>query len=73
MPKSEFRSNFGEKFQLYFLTIPFFGEFVSLGFGEFNPKEKEETCLTRSVFYGTELMRKQMFKQEFEFERECVT
>ena len=41
-----------------YLTINYFQNFVSLGFNNFNIKEKEKNCLTHSVFYDTDLMKR---------------
>ena len=55
-----------------FLSQTFLQTFVSMGFNEVNPREKEQNALTQCVFYTTELMNRIMFRQDFEFERECI-
>jgi hypothetical protein len=55
-----------------FMSPDFFRDYIGLGFSDINPKEKDVNCLTRTVFYTTELMRQQAHRQEFEFEKECV-
>lgn len=44
------------------------------GFSDINPsrKESEINSLTDTVLYLTELMSKQTWRMEFEFERECI-
>eukprot|EP00977_Amphora_coffeiformis_P007408 scaffold1600_cov179-Amphora_coffeaeformis.AAC.23 len=54
-----------------FLTADWFQNFVGLGFGEINPKEKEINSLTQTVFYSTDLMSMQSHRQSYEFEKEC--
>ena len=42
------------------------------GFSEVNPKEKEINSLTQTAFYGTEMMSRQAWRMEYEFEKECI-
>ena len=37
-----------------------------------NPKDKEINSLTRTVFYLSDMMRRQAHRLEFEFEKECI-
>eukprot|EP00978_Attheya_sp_CCMP212_P000106 scaffold206_cov54-Attheya_sp.AAC.3 len=55
-----------------FMSIDYLRNYVPLGFSDINPKEKEINSLTQTVFYTTELMRSQSYRQEYEFEKECI-
>lgn len=55
-----------------FMTTFWFEEFIALGFGEINPKEKEINSLTQTVFYTTEMMQNLANRQSYEFEKECI-
>ena len=55
-----------------FMSPAFFQSFAGLGFTEMNPKEKEINALTRTSFYSCELMSRQSWRMEHEFEKECV-
>jgi len=55
-----------------FMSIGFFSDFIGLGFTDFNKKEKDVNAMTQTVFYDTEFMRRQQFKLENEFEKECL-
>ena len=55
-----------------FMSAEFFQMFAGLGFTEINPKEKEINSLTRTVFYSSEMMKRQAWRQEYEFEKECI-
>ena len=56
----------------HFMGVEWFGEYIGLGFSTINPKEKDINCLTQTVFYSQDLMRSQQYRQEYEFEKECV-
>ena len=34
--------------------------------------EKEVNSLTRTAFYSAEMMQRQSWRQEYEFEKECI-
>lgn len=55
-----------------FMTAEFFNNNVGLGFTDYNPKEKDVNSMTQTVFYDTEFMRRQQFRMEYEFEKECL-
>jgi hypothetical protein len=55
-----------------FMSVEWHGEFVGLGFPSINPKEKDVTSLTQTVFYTADLMRMQAYRMEYEFEKECI-
>lgn len=55
-----------------FMTTEFFNNNVGLGFTDYNPKEKDVNSMTQTVFYSTEFMRRQQFRMEYEFEKECL-
>lgn len=55
-----------------FMSSDFFQKFGGLGFSEINSKEKEINSLTQTVFYLTSLMKKQAYRMEYEFEKECI-
>ncbi|KAL7554568.1 hypothetical protein ACHAWF_019036 [Thalassiosira exigua] len=59
-------------FQQNFLSVDWFSEYLGLGFSDINPKEKDINSLTQTVFYLTDLMRHQGYRQEYEFEKECI-
>lgn len=59
-------------FLQHFMGVEWFGEYIGLGLSDINPKEKDINCLTQTVFYSQDLMRSQQFRQEYEFEKECV-
>ena len=59
-------------FQEKFLSVEWFSEYIGLGFLEINPKEKDINSLTQTVFYLTDMMRHQGYRQEYEFEKECI-
>ena len=40
---------------------------------EINPKEKEINSLTQTAFYSIELMARQAWRMEYEFEKECIS
>ena len=54
------------------MTVDFFNDFVGLGFTDYNIKEKDINSMTQTVFYGTDFMRRQQFRMEYEFEKECL-
>jgi hypothetical protein len=54
------------------MSIEYFKVFVPLGFNQFNEKEKEKNALTHTVLYSINLMQQQMYRQSYEFERECI-
>jgi hypothetical protein len=55
-----------------FMTTEFFNDNAGLGFTDYNPKEKDINSMTQTVFYDTEFMRRQQFRMEYEFEKECL-
>ena len=55
-----------------FMTSEFFCDNAGLGFTDYNPKEKDINSMTQTVFYDTEFMRRQQFRMEYEFEKECL-
>ena len=55
-----------------FMTTEFFNDNVGLGFTDYNPKEKDINSMTQTVFYDTDFMRRQQFRMEYEFEKECL-
>eukprot|EP00536_Pseudo-nitzschia_multiseries_P000059 jgi/Psemu1/321429/estExt_fgenesh1_pg.C_20043 len=55
-----------------FMTVDFFSSNAGLGFTDYNPKEKEINSMTQTVFYDTAFMRRQQFRMEYEFEKECL-
>ena len=61
-----------EFFKNGFMTVAFFNEFAGLGFSPCVPGEKEINSLTRTAFYLTEMMQRQAWRNEYEFEKECI-
>eukprot|EP00804_Cyclotella_cryptica_P011896 CCRYP_004399-RA/>CCRYP_004399-RA protein AED:0.06 eAED:0.06 QI:211/0.78/0.8/1/0.71/0.6/15/1860/1813 len=59
-------------FQQNFLTAEWFREYVGLGFSEINPREKDINSLTQTVFYNIDLIRSMSYRQDYEFEKECI-
>ena len=55
-----------------FMSVAFFNEFVGLGLSPFVPAEKEVNALTQTAWYSVEMMSKQSWRQEYEFEKECI-
>jgi hypothetical protein len=43
-----------------------------LGFSDINPKEKDINSLTQTVFYNIDMIRGQSYRQDYEFEKECI-
>jgi hypothetical protein len=64
LSKEEFASS--KKYLPFFLksfmSVPFFSEFLGLGFQDQNPREKDINSLTITSFYGADLMRGQAFR-----------
>jgi hypothetical protein len=64
----------------YFRTFAALGKYSyyfqfftnNLGFNDINPKEKEVNSLTQAVFYSVELMSRQAWRMEYEFQKECI-
>ena len=54
------------------MSAGYFGEFCGLGFSQINLREKEINSLTRTAFYNGEMMSRQAWRQEYEFEKECI-
>ena len=54
------------------MAVEWLGGFAGLGFAEINPKEKEVNSLTQTVFYNAEMMLRQSYRMEYEFEKECI-
>jgi hypothetical protein len=74
MPLDKFKKT-KEHFSYYmscFLSVPWFNKYVGLGFNSVNPKEKDVNSLTRTVFYTEAMMARQAYRQEYEFEKECI-
>lgn len=63
---------YSDIFQNMFMTVEFFNIFAGLGFSDINPKEKDVNSLTRTVFYSSEMMQRQAYRMEYEFEKECI-
>jgi hypothetical protein len=59
-------------FLRHFMGVEWFDQYIGLGLSDINPKEKDINCLTQTVFYAQDLMRSQMYRQEYEFEKECI-
>ena len=55
-----------------FMTIDWFYDYIGLGFADINPKEKDITSLTQTVFYSTNMMSMQGNRMAYEFEKECI-
>ena len=55
-----------------FMSVQFLESFVGLGFSDTNPKEKEINSLTQTVFYSSEMMSRQQYRMEYQFEKECI-
>ena len=55
-----------------FMSTGFFADSIGLGFTDYNPKEKDVNSMTQTVFYSAEFMRRQQFRLENEFEKECL-
>ncbi len=55
-----------------FMTTDFFNDNAGLGFTDYNPKEKDINSMTQTVFYDSDFMRRQQFRMEYEFEKECL-
>ena len=54
------------------MSTDFFADSIGLGFTDYNPKEKDVNSMTQTVFYSAEFMRRQQFRLENEFEKECL-
>jgi hypothetical protein len=54
------------------MSTDFFTDSIGLGFTDYNPKEKDVNSMTQTVFYSAEFMRRQQFRLENEFEKECL-
>ena len=65
-------SKYYELFLEAFMSVAFFNELVGLGLSPFVPQEKDINSLTQTVFYSSEMMSRQSYRQEFEFEKECI-
>ena len=55
-----------------FMSASFFDVYCGLGFSQINTQEKDVTSLTRTALYSVELMGRQSWRQEHEFEKECI-
>jgi hypothetical protein len=55
-----------------FMSVSFFTRFVGLGLSPFVPTEKEVNSLTQTAWYSVEMMSRQSWRQEYEFEKECI-
>jgi len=60
------------EFQRFFMSIKWFDAFCALGFDQIPMSEKEVNCLTKTIFYTTELMRSKQHSTEYDFEKEAV-
>ncbi len=65
-------SKYYDFFLEHFMSIAFFNEFVGLGLSPFVPAEKEVNALTQTAWYSVEMMSRQSWRQEYEFEKECI-
>lgn len=74
MPTEKFRGSRSvyDYFVRHFMSAGYFSEFCGLGFSQMNLKEKDINSLTRTGFYNSEMMSRQAWRQEFEFEKECI-
>lgn len=45
---------------------------IGLGFSEINPKEKDINALTQTVFYDRDMIKSMSYRQDYEFEKECI-
>jgi hypothetical protein len=45
---------------------------AGLGFSEINPKEKDINALTQTVFYNIDMIKSISYRQDYEFEKECI-
>lgn len=61
-----------ELFLSTFMSCEFFREYCALGFSQINLREKDINSLTRTAFYGAEMMQRQAWRMEHEFEKECI-
>lgn len=60
------------EFQRSFMSIRWFETFCALGFDQIPKGEKEKNCLTKTIFYTTELMKQKQHSTEYDFEKEAV-
>jgi hypothetical protein len=74
MSEAQFRAS--KKFFAFFLDAfmspGFFDEIVGLGLSEIMLKEKEINSLTQTAFYTSQMMQRQAWRNEYEFEKECI-
>jgi hypothetical protein len=66
------KSRHYETYLSKFMSPEYFTEFAGLGFSQINLKEKDVNALTRTAFYDAELMSRAAWRQEHEFEKECL-
>lgn len=59
-------------FRNAFMTFDYMTRFIPLGFTVNNPKEKDVNSLNQTVFYAYDLMKAFMYRQSYEFEKECI-
>jgi hypothetical protein len=55
-----------------FMSAQYFVEYAGLGLSDINPREKDINSLTQTAFYSCELMARQAWRMEYEFEKECI-
>ena len=74
MTQAQFEGSkkFFEFFLTSFMSPEWFKEFCGLGFSQINLREKDVNALTRSAFYSSEMMQRQAWRMEHDFEKECI-
>ena len=55
-----------------FMSAGYFAQFAGHGLSDIVPAEKEINSLTQTAFYSTEMMGRQAWRMEYEFEKECI-
>ena len=74
MAPAQFKGSrrFYEFFLDAFMSAGYFSQFAGHGLSEIVPAEKEINSLTQTAFYSTEMMGRQAWRMEYEFEKECI-
>lgn len=57
------------------MSFDFFADYCGIGFSDWNPNTPagDINSMTQTVMYSTDLMSKQRFRMEHEFNRECIS
>ena len=63
---------FYDQFLDSFMSAVYWQDFLGLGLSQIVPAEKEINSLTQTAFYSLEMMSRQAWRMEYEFEKECI-